>query len=366
MNYNFSKIIDPINSFLSTDILWNSLWRIILAVVLFFAVFFWLKFIMKVVHNKIEKYTKDKKRNFWIIFLNSIKNISKWFFIALEIYIPLKILNLPTKLDFAINIIFFFVLTIQLIQILVKILTFSLSWLFKKKNIKEDKTTKKTIHMIVNIVVWIIGILMFLTNVGINLTPLVASLWVASIAIAFALQNILSDLFSSFSIIFSKPFNVWDYVIVWEWSTEKAGVVKDINFKATHLLTISWQEVVIPNTNILSTEIINYGRMTHRRKRFSIGVTYETTQEKLEKIPEIIKKVIDDLEFATYEWTYLSELAPYSINFLISYDIQQPDYIVSLDIQEKVIFGIIKVFEKEGIEFAYPTQKIHMENVWKK
>jgi len=366
MNYNFSKLIDSINSFLSIDFLWNELHKIILAVIVFFVLFFWLKFIMKKIHNKIKTYTENKDRSFLIILLNSIKNISKGFFITLEVYIPLKILNLPTNLDFAINIIFFFVLTIQLIQIVVKILTFSLSWLFKKKNVKEDKTTKKIIKMIVNIVIWIIGILMFLTNVGINLTPLIASLWVASIAIAFALQNILSDLFSSFSIIFSKPFNVWDYIIVWEWSTEKAGVVKDVNFKATHLLTISWQEVVIPNTNILNTEIINYGRMNHRRKRFTIGVTYETTKDKLKKIPVIIKKEIDKLELATYEWTYLSELAPYSINFLISYDIQKPDYIVSLDIQEKVIFGIIEAFEKEWIEFAYPTQKIHMENVSKK
>lgn len=366
MNYDISKFIEPINWFLSMSFLWNELHKIILAIIVFFVVYFGLKFVMKYVHRSIEMYTKWREENFGIVLLNIIKDLPRWFFFTLEIYIPLKILNLPHDLDFVVNVIFLFVVTIQIIRIAVRILTFSLSWLFKRKDMKENKTAKKTIHMIVNITVWIIGILIFLTNIWVDLTPVVASLWVASIAVAFALQNILTDLFSSFSIIMSKPFIVGDYIVVWEWSKEKSGTVKDINLKATHLLTIWWQEVVIPNSNVLSTEVINYGKMSHRRKRFTIWVTYETDTKKLKKIPTIIQKVVDNQEFTTYEWAYLSELAPYSINFFISYDIEQPEYLLSLDIQEKVILWIVEAFEKEWIHFAYPTQTIYTPNISKK
>ncbi len=366
MQDNLTNIIDSINWFLSISVLGNELHKIILAVIVFFVIYFWLKFVMRYIHRAIKKFTDGKEENIWIVLLNIIKYLPRLFFLTLELYIPLKILVLPPDVDFVVNMVAFFVLTIQIIRIIVKILTFSLAWLFRKKDMKENKTARKTIQMIVNIAVWVIGILIFLTNVWIDLTPLVASIWVASIAVAFALQNILTDLFSSFSIIMSKPFNVGDYIVVWEWSTEKSWTVKDITLKATHLLSIAWQEVVIPNGNILTTEVINYGNMTHRRKRFKIWVVYNTDIKKLKNIPSLIKDVIDKQEFVTYEWAYLSELNSYSIDFFISYDIEQPEYLLSLDIQEKVIFGILEAFEKEWISFAYPTQTIDTPNILKK
>jgi MscS family membrane protein len=108
--------------------------------------------------------------------LNIVKNLPRWFFLTIEIYVPLRVLNLPENVDFAINVIFLFVVILQIIKIISKVLIFSLSNVFKSKNDKKDKTAQKTIEMIVNIVVWVIGILMFLTNIGVNLTPLVASL----------------------------------------------------------------------------------------------------------------------------------------------------------------------------------------------
>ncbi|HRX64110.1 MAG TPA: mechanosensitive ion channel family protein [Candidatus Absconditabacterales bacterium] len=356
----FFEKIDIVNKFLSIEFLGNELYSIFLAIIVFFVVYFGLKFIMKHVHNAIKVYTQNKtEENIGITLLNFIKILPKWFFLMIEIYIPLKILKLPDKIDFVVNVLFLFVVTIQIIRFVVKIFTFFLSGLFKKKNMKEDKTAKKTIQMIVNILVWIIGILIFLTNIGIDLTPLVASLGVASIAVAFALQNILSDLFASFSIIMSRPFNVGDYIVVGEGSQERAGTVKDINLKATHLLSVAGQEIVIPNGNILSTEVINYGQMTHRRKRFKVGVTYQIAAKKLKKIPEILEKVIDKIDFTTFERCYLNELNSYSIDFYISYDIEQPEYLLSLDIHERVLLGIIEAFEKEGIEFAYPTQTLY-------
>ena len=369
MWYSLTNIINWLNFFLSITIFGNEIQKIILTIIVFFVVYFGLKFVMKHIHSLIKRYTKNKRENITILFLNLIKNFPKWFFFTLEIYIPIKILNLPNDIDLLVNVIFLFAITLQLIKIVIKILTFFLSWLFKKKNIKEEKTAKTTIHMVVSITVWIMWLLIFLTNIWVNLTPVIASLWVASIGVAFALQSILTDLFASFSIMMSKPFDVWDYIAVWEWTKEKTWTVTDITLKSTHLLSITWQQVVIPNNNVLTTEVINYWRMHHRRKRFKIGVVYNTPTVKLKKIPNILKKIIEKQEFVTYEWVYLYELNAYSIDYYISYDVEQPDYVLSLDIQEAIMFNILEAFEKEKIHFAYPTQTIHtpdMLNIDKK
>ena len=127
MNYSFDQIISSINSFLSIQILNNEIHKIILAVIIFFIVYFGLKFVMRYVHRMIKKYIKNKEENIGIVLLNIIKNLPKWFFLVLELYIPLKVLNLPYDIDIIINAIFLFVLTIQIIEVVIKILTFSLS-----------------------------------------------------------------------------------------------------------------------------------------------------------------------------------------------------------------------------------------------
>lgn len=367
--FNFFKIklmttyFDMVKDFLSYSFFGNSLYIIVWAILLFFVIYLGLKLIMKYIHKKVKIYTKWKQETWLIVFLNLIRDLPRWFFLAIEIYIPLQLLNSSNTTDCIIDIIFFFILTLVVINIVVKVLIFVLSTLFEKKSTKDNKAVHKTINLVVNIVVWIVGIFMFLTNVWVDLTPLIASLGVASIAVAFALQNILTDLFSSFSIIISKPFVIWDYVVIWEGSQERSWTVKNITLKATHLLSTYWQEVVIPNSNVLSTEVINYGRMTHRRKRFTIWVVYETSKEKLKDIPNIIKDVITKNEFSNFEWAYLSNLSAYSIDFYISYDILETDYVLSLDVHEKVLLWLFEAFEKKWIHFAYPTQTIYTHNL---
>jgi small-conductance mechanosensitive channel len=90
---------------------------------------------------------------------------------------------------------------------------------------------------------------------------------------------------------------------------------------------------------------------------------YDTPTVKLKKIPQILREIIEKQDFVTYEWAYLYELNAYSVDYFISYDIEQPDYLLSLDIHEMIMFGMLEAFEKEGISFAYPTQTIHTPDI---
>ena len=355
INY-FNNILD--NDIFSYVVWENTVWKILISAVIFVLLFFFIKFLLNRL-NKSRKYLiNNKKEKHRLVFLSTIINkIPRRIFIIIELYISTIFLTFSDSIKFILKVIFLFILTVFIIKLCIECLNFSV-----EKILRNDKTAKNTIEIIIKTVVRILWIFLFLMNIWVNLTPLLAWFWVAWIAVAFALQNILTDLFSSFSIILSKPFIVWDYVKVWEWSSEKIWTVKKISLKSTTLQTLQWQEVIIPNSNILATEIINYRTMKNRRQRISIWVTYNTWIKNLKKIPEIIKNIVSSQENVDFERCYLEKMWDFSINFLMSYNILNPDYQKGLEINEKIYLELIEKFEKAWIEFAFPSQTIYMKN----
>ena len=346
-------MLDSIKEVLNKTFYWNTLWQILISVLIFLVLFFLINFLLKKFTKIVEK-KSDKK---WLNYVSSVLyKIPKWLFVAIEIYIAISFLEFSDDVELVLKSIFLFIITIFIIKLVIKCVNISLD-----KVLSKDKTAKNTLETIIKVIVRCFWIFILLVNLWIDLTPLLAWFWVAWIAVAFALQNILTDLFSSFSIILSKPFVVGDYIKIWEWSSEKIWTVKQITLKSTTLQTVQWQEVIVPNSNILATEVINYRTMKHRRQRISISVTYDTWLEKLKLIPEIVKKIVSSQDNVEYERCYLEKMWESSINFLMSYDILSPDYQDSLVVNEKIYLKLIEEFEKDWIEFAFPSQTIYMK-----
>ena len=344
---------NSIQKILDTDFYWNTVQQILISLWIFLLLFLIINFLLKRL-DKIKENKSDKKR---LNYISSVfYKIPKWLFIAIEIYIAISFLKFSEPIQLVLKSIFLFIITIFLIKLVIKCINVSLD-----KVLSKDKTAKNTLETIVKVIVRCFWIFILLVNLWIDLTPLLAWFWVAWIAVAFALQNILTDLFSSFSIILSKPFIVGDYIKIWEWSSEKIWTVKKITLKSTTLQTVQWQEVIIPNSNVLATEVINYRTMKNRRQRINIWVTYDTWLKKLKIIPEIIKEVVSSQENVDFEWCYLEKMWEFSINFLMSYNILDPDLQKSLEINEKIYLWIIEKFQKEWIEFAFPSQTIYVK-----
>lgn len=343
---------DSISNITNTVIYGNTIWMIILSILVFVVLYFVVDLLLK----KLDSLDKEESEKKWIKYLSKVMNkFPKRIFIVIEIYIAISFLSFPDNIRLILKAIFLFVVTIFVIKIAIKCIDFSLEKFFRK-----DKTAKKSVETIVTVLVWALWVFVFLTNIWVDLTPVLAWFGIAWIAVAFALQNILTDLFSSFSIILSKPFIVGDYIKIWEWSSEKIWTVKQISLKSTTLQTVQWQEVIIPNSNILATEVINYRTMRNRRQRISIWVTYDTWVKKLKLIPEIIKDIVSKQKEVEYERCYLEKMWDFSINFLMSYNILDPDYQKSLEINEKIYLELVEKFEKEWIEFAFPSQTIYV------
>ena len=228
----------------------------------------------------------------------------------------------------------------------------------REERAAEDAAAVMTMNVIgiaVRITLWSMVLLLALDNLGVDVTALVAGLGVGGIAVALALQNILGDLFASLSIVLDKPFVLGDFLKV----DDMLGSVEQIGLKTTRVRSLSGEQLVFSNTDLLNSRIQNFGRMFERRVVFEIGVTYDTERELLEKIPGIIREAIeshgDDVRF---DRAHFARYGDFALEFEIVYYVMGPDYNAYMDIQEAVNLEIHRRFADAGIDFAYPTQTV--------
>ncbi|MCZ2856380.1 MAG: mechanosensitive ion channel family protein [Candidatus Bathyarchaeota archaeon] len=203
-------------------------------------------------------------------------------------------------------------------------------------------------------VVYIFAFLAILVAFKIDLSGLVVGLGVGGIAIALALQNVLSDVFSAFSIYFDRPFEVGDFIVVGDYS----GTVKKIGIKSTRVQLLQGEELVMSNRQLTTANVRNFRKLKKRRIVFKLGVTCDTPVEKLRKIPDIISGIIGNTELAELDRVHFTEFGDFSYNFEVVYYMKTPDYVKYRDTQQAINFSILEAFKKEGIEMPFPTQTI--------
>lgn len=220
----------------------------------------------------------------------------------------------------------------------------------------EAHSALHTLGKIAKVVFWIVGVLFFLSNQGINIASLVAGLGVGGIAIAFALQNILGDLFSSFAIYFDKPFVVGDFVIV----GDHVGTVEKVGIKTTRIRALQGEEIVISNQELTNTRIRNFKKLQKRRIVFQVGVTYDTPLEKMKKIPGIIEEIVTKADNVDFDRAHFASYDDWALTYETVYYVASGDYNLYMDVNQEILFQIREVFDKEGIEMAFPTRTVHL------
>jgi small-conductance mechanosensitive channel len=210
---------------------------------------------------------------------------------------------------------------------------------------------------VARLLLWGLAALLVLDNLGVNITGLVAGLGIGGIAVALALQNILGDLFASLSILLDKPFVVGDFVVV----DAHLGTIEHIGLKTTRVRSLSGEQIVISNADLLSSRIRNFKRMTERRVVLSIGVTYQTSPPKLATAAAIIRESIGEQEGTRLDRVHFKEFGASALCFEAVYFVLDPDYNHFMDVQQAVNLRIFERFAEEKIEFAYPTQTLFVQ-----
>ncbi len=217
-------------------------------------------------------------------------------------------------------------------------------------------TSTAALGFIVRVVVWAVFVLMILDNLGFNITTLVASLGIGGIAVALAVQNILGDLFASLSIVLDKPFVIGDFIVV----GDSLGTVEYVGLKTTRVRSLSGEQIIFSNADLLNSRIHNLRRMETRRVVFSVGVTYSTSEELLRALPGEIAQIVKAQERVSFDRAHFKGFGASSLDIEVVYIVNSPEYGVYMDVQQEIYLQIYRRFGELGADFAFPTQTLHV------
>lgn len=215
------------------------------------------------------------------------------------------------------------------------------------------------IKTFVGVGVWIIAALMILSNLNIEITALIAGLGVGGIAIGLAAQNIFKDLFASLSIVFDQPFLRGDFISFD--NGDYLGDVQKIGMKTTRLRSLTGEQIIVSNSQLLDKEIRNYRRLDERRSLVKLGVLYSTPHETLEKIPRLIEDAVGAVDKARFERSHLKEYGDSAIIFETVFWVEDREYKTYMDVNHQALMNIHGAFEANRVDFAFPTRTLHVE-----
>lgn len=315
-----------------------------------------LVLVHRIVSHHVRRLSQRTANRLDDILSELLQRTRRYFLVALGLYLALQLLDMEgAGADFVGSVVFLMLM----LQVGIWLNSLITLWVehFRTQKIETDAaavTTVSAIGFIGRMAVWFVALLIVLGTFGVEITPLIATAGVGGIAIALAVQNILGDLFASLSIVLDKPFVVGDFLIMGEF----LGTVEHIGLKTTRLRSLSGEQIIFSNGDLLSSRIRNYKRMFERRVLFGVGVTYQTQYDAVQRIPEMLKEIVESQDRVRFDRAHFKEFGNFSLNFEVVYYVLVPEYNTYMDIQQAINLAVYRRFEDEGIEFAYPTQTL--------
>jgi small-conductance mechanosensitive channel len=291
------------------------------------------------------------------VVINALSGIRAWVYTLVSFYIALQFFSVPEMVSKVISGAVLFAVAWQAIEVILCFIDYATVRFLEKDEDGDGQvdpnaaTASHMVTLLARLVLWALGIIFVLSNLGIEVTSLIAGLGIGGVAIAFALQGVLSDLFASFSIYADKPFRIGDYIVL---GTD-SGTVEKIGIKSTRIRTLQGEELVVSNAELTTARVQNFKRMEERRIVSQFGVIYETPLDKLKEIPGMVTRIFEDVEGARLDRVHFTTLGDFSLNFEVVFYIESSDYSRALDIQQNYNLTLMERFAEVGIEFAYPT-----------
>ena len=326
-------------------------------------------FISKLLFRLFGKYNNedDNKK-----FNSLLKKPLQYFLTLLVLYFSVQFISLPEFLSSAkdgdFNLVLYLGKGFNLLLLITIFWTInrSIDFVgFKLKNNASETESKVDDQLIpfaidiAKVLTIVLGVVMILGNVfDVNVTALVTGLGIGGVAFALASKESLENLLGSFTIFFDKPFTVGDTVTL----GGVTGTVEKVGFRSTRIRTFDKSVVTVPNKNIISTELDNLGARPVRRVKFNIGLTYETSVENIKNIVDDIQKLIDDHPMTNQDGRVrFLNFGASSLDIMVLYYVDSPDWEVLIDAQQKINFQIIDIVNKYKCEFAFPSTSVYIE-----
>jgi len=336
----------------------NSLTDWVAAGILAVAVWAALSLVRRLIASRYQQYSTAHHATPIRLIFYLLGSTRQFLFLAIAFDAGQEILTFPARLQHAIDNLVLMLILLQVGLWAGRSLRFYLE--IKEMERGADRAfagSLDIINFVSGLLIWSLLILVALENFGVNITALLAGLGVGGVAVALALQSVLGDLFASLSIALDKPFVVGDVLTIDTFT----GAVERIGIKTTRLRSVSGEQIILSNADILKSRVRNLGRAPEQRALAAIRVTYATPVDKLQEIPKLLESIVREQANARFERCHLKTLGESCLEYELSYFVQQPKINPLLDLQQAVNFRIIDEFRRLGIEFAYPTQRVLLE-----
>ena len=313
-----------------------------------------LSFLCKTV---FPRFTKRSKTDFDDFVLNAFAASVVPFGLVVTLILAQDDLGLPNNIARAYDTSLRIVGTIILIRLVNRIGARFLFGLVRRAGADDLQQLLQSLLPLLKTVVWAIGTLVLLQSLGVKMTVIWGLLSAGGIGIGLALKEPAQELFAYLMILLDKPFTVGQFITVGSTS----ATVERIGVRSTHLRSLRGEQVVMSNSTLTGSTILNFAEMEQRRMIYSIGVTYSTSVDQMKAIPTIIQAVIDAQEHSSFNRCHFTEFADSSLNFELVYYIDTRDFTVAMNEQQAINLGIMEAFATEGITFAFPTQTLYLE-----
>jgi small-conductance mechanosensitive channel len=293
-----------------------------------------------------EKLVLRTKTGFDDVAVRVVKTIKPPFYLFVAFYLALQTLHLTPAFSSLARIALIAWAAFQVVLAL----QVAIDSVFMRRITREDHGNHKSILEVARVVarflLWTVGGLFILSNIGVNISSLIAGLGVGGIAIALATQNILTDLFSSLVIYFDQPFAAGDFIEV----GGDSGTVQKIGIKTTRIRSLRGEEIVIPNKDIAAARIKNFKRLLERRVEFTFAVSADLSAEKLAALPGTIQKVIETVPNVRFERAHIHHFDGGKPQVQVAYLVTKREFLAYMDAHQAVLLGLKHVLDKHKVE----------------
>lgn len=339
--------------------------RYVVSLAIFAALLLFFYVLREIVLARLQALSQKTVTDFDDTLIAVVKGIRWWIYLLVAFYGALQFLPLTPMIDRILTGITLLAVVWQAIETILEFIKYGV-----RRAIEKDEdgdgivdpnaaTASDMVTLLSRIVLWSLGLLFVLSNLGIEVTSLIAGLGIGGIAVAFALQGILSDLFASFSLYFDKPFRIGDFVVI----GSDMGTIEKIGIKSTRIRTLQGEELVVSNAELTTTRVQNFKKMEERRITFEFGITYETPPQKVKEVPSVVKHIFEATDNTRFDRAHFKSFGDSALVFEVVYFVLSSDYNQFMDIQQEVNFQLMERLSEMNIEFAYPTQTLYVKKV---
>lgn len=335
----------------------------LVGITLFIGLIIFFKVVLLTIINRLKVFSERTSNDVDDAIITALTAIRTWVVVLVAMFVAMQFFPLSGPVAKILSAVVYAAVAWQVIEILLQIIRYAVLKFVNREQSGADvidsnaKTAADMVILLSRIILWIFGAIFVLSNVGIEVTSLVAGLGIGGIAVAFALQGILSDLFASFSIYFDKPFRVGDFVVI----GNDSGTVEKIGIKTTRIRTLQGEELVVSNAELTTARVENFKKLQRRRVVMQFGVAYETEQEQLKAIPDYVTNIFENIASVTLDRVHFFSFGDSALLFEVVYFVESSEHLAYMDCQQTINYALIDKFAEEKIEFAYPTQTVYLK-----